>query len=299
MKAISFGEILWDIIENKAHIGGAPFNLTAHLAKMGMKSYIISALGDDELGHQAMDNVNLFKMNDSFISTLNNHPTGTVDVELTGAGIPTYIIHEDTAWDNIILSKEQFNELSNNNWDVFCFGTLAQRTESNRKLLFEILESITAKHIFYDVNLRQEYYHKEWIEASLTKTTILKVNDEEAVFLSEQLFGKTLTEKQFAIELSKKYSIDLVCITRGGEGVAVYHNGQFDEIPSVKIKVADTVGAGDSFSAGFLFAYLSGKNPEKSAEFAVKVGGFVASSYGAIPKYSEKLMNDIKNIIKS
>ena len=298
MKALSFGEILWDIIENKAHIGGAPFNLTAHLAKMGMESYIISALGDDDLGHQAMDNIKLFKMNDSFISVLNNHPTGTVDVELTGVGIPTYIIHENTAWDNIVLSKEQLNELSKNKWDVFCFGTLAQRTESNRKLLLEILDSITAKHIFYDVNLRQEYYNKEWIETSLNKTTILKVNDEEALFLSEQLFGKTLTEKQFAIELCKKYSIDLVCITRGGEGVAVYHKGQFEEIPSIEVKVADTVGAGDSFSAGFLYAYLAKKSPKNSAEFAVKVGGFVASSYGAIPEYSEDLKREINKIKK-
>ena len=271
MKAISFGEILWDIIENKAHVGGAPFNLTAHLAKMGMSSYIISALGDDDLGYQAMDKVKSFNMNNSFISVLKNHPTGTVDVELTGAGIPTYIIHENTAWDNIILSKEKSKELFTKNWDVFCFGTLAQRTESNRKLLFDILENISVKHIFYDVNLRQEYYNKEWIETSLNKTTILKVNDEEAVFLSKQLFDKILTEKQFVVELSKKYSINLVCITRGSEGVAVYHNGQFDEIPSVKVKVADTVGAGDSFSAGFLFAYLSGKSPKKQLSLQLRL----------------------------
>ena len=124
MKAISFGEILWDIIESKAHIGGAPFNLTAHLAKMGINSYIISALGDDEYGHRAMDKVKSLKMNDSYISLLKDYPTGTVDVELTGAGMPTYIIHENTAWDNIILSKEQLNELPAENWDVFCFGTI-------------------------------------------------------------------------------------------------------------------------------------------------------------------------------
>ncbi len=297
MKAISFGEILWDIIENKAHIGGAPFNLTAHMAKMGgMSSYIISALGDDDLGHQAIDKVKLFNMNDSFISVLKDYPTGTVDVELTGDGMPTYIIHEKTAWDNITLSKEQLKELSSDKWDVFCFGTLAQRTDSNRKLLFDILENISAKHIFYDVNLRQEYYHKDWIEASLNKSTIVKVNDEEAVFLSKQLFCKKLSEKDFAEKLCSKYNIKLVCITRGGEGVAVYHDSNFHEIPSIKVKVADTVGAGDSFSAGFLFAYLSGKTPEEAANFAVKVGGFVASSYGAIPKYSEKLMIEIENI---
>jgi len=296
MKAISFGEILWDIIENKAHIGGAPFNLTAHLAKMGMRSYIISALGDDDLGHQAMDKVKSFNMNDSYISVLKKYPTGTVDVELTGDGMPTYIIHEDTAWDNIVLTKEQLNKLSSENWDVFCFGTLAQRTESNRKLLFETLENISAKHIFYDVNLRQEYYRKEWIETSLHKSTIVKVNDEEAVFLSKQLFNKEMPEKDFAEKLSNKYNIELVCITRGGEGVAIYHNNNFIEIPSVKVKVADTVGAGDSFSAGFLYAYLSGKNPQEAANFAVKVGGFVASSFGAIPDYSGNIKKEIDNL---
>jgi fructokinase len=128
---------------------------------MGMSSYIISALGDDDLGHQAMEAIKLFNMNNSYISVLKGYPTGTVDVELSGDGIPTYIIHEDTAWDNIVLSKEQLKKLSSENWDVFCFGTLAQRTEANRKLLFEILASISAKHIFYDVNLRQEYYRKK------------------------------------------------------------------------------------------------------------------------------------------
>ncbi len=296
MKAISFGEILWDIIEGKAHIGGAPFNLTAHLAKMGFNSYIISALGSDELGDKALKALKSFNMNDAYVSTLKEYPTGTVDVKITGEGMPTYIIHENTAWDNISLSQKQHNDLGSQNWDVFCFGTLAQRTESNRTLLTRLLENIKSKHVFYDVNLRQEYFKKEWIENSLKKSTIVKVNDEEAEFLSEKLFNKKLTEKRFAEELAKVYDVSLVCITRGGDGVAVYNNNEFCEIPSVKVKVADTVGAGDSFSAGFLYAYLTGHSPEKSAKFAVKVGGFVASSYGAIPEYSNDLIQELKNL---
>ena len=293
MQALSFGEILWDIIDNKAHLGGAPFNLAAHLAKMGMDSYMISSLGNDELGSRAIGKVKSFKMNDKYISMQENHSTGTVDVELSDKGIPTYIIHTDTAWDNIILTDNQLKDLFRQEWGVFCFGTLAQRTESNRTLLHDILDNISAKHIFYDVNLRQDYFDKAWIEASLNKSTIVKLNDEEGNVLANMLFNQTLTEKGFAQKLYDKYNLELVCITRGENGVAVYHNNGLEEIPSIKVKVGDTVGAGDSFSAGFLLDYLSGKTPKESAEFAVKIGGFVASSFGAIPEYSESIKNEI------
>ena len=217
MKAVSFGEILWDVIEDKAHIGGAPFNLAAHLSKMGVNSYIVSALGDDELGHRAMDKVKLFDIKNSYISVLKDYPTGTVDVELTEDGIPTYTIHGGTAWDDLKLTKEQLEKLSAGNWDVFCFGTLIQKTESNRKLLHETLENISAKHIFYDVNIRKKYHHKSWIEFSLNKATIVKLNDEEAVLLSETLFDEKLPEEKFAKKLANKYNIELICITSGGK----------------------------------------------------------------------------------
>jgi fructokinase len=135
MKSLAFGEILCDIIDGNAYIGGAPFNLAAHMSKMGMESFIISSLGKDKLGIEAceiLDNVDIHK---NYVSVLDSHPTGTVDVVLDEAGIPDYVINENTAWDNIELSKDAINKIFSEKWDIFCFGTLAQRTENNKNLL--------------------------------------------------------------------------------------------------------------------------------------------------------------------
>jgi len=298
MRTLAFGEILWDIIKGEAHLGGALLNLTAHMSKTGADAYIISSVGDDTHGHNALKLLDNLNVNKDFITILNEHPTGTVDVTLHANGIPTYIINENTAWDNIKVQEQNIGKILNENWDVFCIGTLAQRTASNRTLLHHIIEQINSRHIFYDVNLRQNYFDKSWIEFSMNKATIVKVNDEEAVFLSELIFNETLTENKFAEKLTEKYNLQLVCITRGPNGAAVYNNNNFVEIPGIIIKVADTVGAGDSFSAGLLHAFISGLSAEKSAQFAVKIGGYVASHFGAIPEYPIELKNEIKAITK-
>ena len=223
-------------------------------------------------------------------------PTGTVDVELDSNGIPTYTINENTAWDNIFLTQAQKKHISEIEWDLFCLGTLAQRTEKNRKLLSDISGKIKAKDVFYDINLRQNYYDKSWIKDSLKTATIVKVNDEEADFLSEYFYGKKLSEKEFAGKIILDYELKLVCVTRGADGAAVYHDGEIYENPGIKVKVGDTVGAGDSFSAGLIFSLLNGQTPEKALDFAIKIGAFVASSFGAIPNYSKALEEEISRI---
>lgn len=125
MKTLSFGEILWDVIGDGKYIGGAPFNIAAHLAKMGVESAILSALGDDELGHEALSIAKKLNVNTECVAVESEHPTGIVDVKITGAGMPSYTIKENTAWDNIILTRSIFSELKKSKWDVLCFGTLA------------------------------------------------------------------------------------------------------------------------------------------------------------------------------
>ena len=298
MKSLAFGEILWDIINGEAHLGGAPLNLSAHMSKMGFDSYIISAVGDDEYGKNALAKLSGMRVKADYISMLKQFPTGTVDVTLCDDGLPEYVINENTAWDNISVCDKVIKEISNRKWDVFCFGSLAQRTENNRILLKKLFESIDAEHVFYDVNLRQEYFSFDIIDFSFKKSDIVKINDDEAKVLSEMIFTKDLDEKSFAEALAEKYDLNLVCITRGGDGAAIFHDGVFLEIKGRKVKVADTVGAGDSFSAGLLVMYLNGKSPKDSAEFANRIGGFVASSYGAIPDYSDELKNEINELRK-
>ncbi|MEI6055155.1 MAG: carbohydrate kinase [Lentisphaerota bacterium] len=299
MKILVFGEILWDIIGDKAYIGGAPFNLASHSSNMGLHSYLVTSVGDDFLGKSALKSAKNHNIHMDYVSESSKYPTGAVEVTVNEQGIPNYVINEDVAWDNIQLSEEQLKEIANTKWDVFCFGTLAQRTETNRTLLSVILENINAKEIFFDINLRQDYFDKKSITYSLSKSTIVKLNDEESFFLDKYLFSKEGTLDEFAERLRAKFNIKILCITKGPAGADIYHEDKKYSVPGVKITVADTVGAGDSFCAGFLASYLSGNSLEKSGELAVQVAGYVASKDGAIPEYSTELKETVAHLINN
>jgi len=298
INVFSFGEFLWDIIAGKTYIGGAFFNLAGHLAKMGVNSTYISTVGKDSLGEKALKIAEKYGLNPSYISIHPHLPTGKVDVYLNHKGHPKYTIHKDTAWDQIILKERCRDLLFKENWDAFCFGTLAQRTKSNRELLYGLFPQLNCKYIFYDVNLRQNFYQKEWIERSLHFSNMLKLNEEEVTTLSELLLGKVVSKEEFCHAISSEYSLKIICITLGENGSIVYDGQDFFQIPGVKVKVVDTVGAGDSFSAAFLFSSLSGLTPRESGLFANQVGAFVASQPGAVPEYSSILKEQIKIIKK-
>ncbi len=297
MKILSFGEILWDIIDGKAHIGGAPFNLSAHLSRMGADSYVVSSLGDDDFGNKAFKEVEKLGIKKDFISTDKDLPTGTVDVKLNCDGVLDFTINKGVAWDNITLDCQQLEQIANLGFDIFCFGSLAQRAAASRESLNMILERIKFKEVFCDINLRQHYYDKEIIEESFRKSSIVKLNDKEALYLSEYLFNKKDTLAGFSEKIIRLYNIKIVCITKGAEGAEVFTDDKKTSVQGVKVDVADSVGAGDSFSAGFLASYFSGASPEESAELAVKVGGHVASHFGAIEDYSEELQNELSEYV--
>lgn len=289
MQTLALGEILWDIIEGKAHIGGSPFNVAVHLSKLGAQSYLASSVGADHLGNGAREHANNFGVHTDFISTLKDKPTGTVIVELKD-GQPDYTIVEGVAWDHIALDEDQLQQLLNTKWDYLIFGTLAQRTDDNRALFSRILQNIQAEEIFFDVNLRQHYFTKAICESSLHHASILKLNDEEVDPISNMVFGEPLDFKSFAERISETFDIHTICITRGGDGVLVYSKNNFYDIPGVKVEVADTVGAGDSFSAAFLYTLERTGNAALAAEKGCHLGAFVASQNGAVPDYTNKIM---------
>lgn len=202
----------------------------------------------------------------------------------------------NVAWDNIILEQDLMDSLVKNEWQVFCFGTLAQRTKRNREILNQILSRINADYVFYDVNLRQNYYEKDWIEKSLCQSSIVKLNDRESFVLSELLFNQPLKQKTFIETIAKEYDLSIVCITHGKNGSSIYHKGKLEKITGLNGPVADTVGGGDSYSAGFLFSYLCGKGIYEAAEFAEIVGNFVVSQSGAVPEYPQWLEKEIENL---
>jgi len=294
MKALAFGEVLWDMVDGTALMGGAPYNVSAHLRKMGAEAFMISSVGRDELGERAVSNMAAANVSPEFVNLHDNNPTGTVDVVLNESGEPSYTINENTAWDDIRLTRKQLSALWRLTFDLFIFGNLSQRTAQNRKTLNAVLENINAGEVFYDVNLRQPYYKKEWIETSLERSTIVKLNKEESELLSVLLFSAEYDLATFVQELAETYELKIACVTLGAEGALLYTDRLFN-VSGHKIAVADTIGAGDGFSAGFLRYLLSGFSPEVSANFGCKVGAYVASQPGAIPEYSAELEEAINS----
>ncbi|MEQ8553024.1 MAG: carbohydrate kinase [Cyclobacteriaceae bacterium] len=291
MKALVFGEILWDIIEGEHHLGGAPLNFAAHVKQCGQTSCIVSCLGNDQLGDEAYRLVKGLSVDVSMIQRANIR-TGFVPVTLKD-GQPDYVITKDVAYDYI--ESGQLDHPSIPEFDFFYFGSLIQRNQVSRDALYNILERHQFEEIFYDVNLRKDSYDKEIIKQSLKHCTILKVNDEEVGVLSKMLFGEKQDFETFGQAICDQYDqIKTIIITAGGEGCYVYHEGNITRIPTEKIKVIDTVGAGDSFSAAFVCVYYQTGDPLKAATIANKVGGFVASSRGPIPSYPPELKELLK-----
>ena len=293
-KILAFGEVLWDIVGKKAYIGGAPFNLASHCSKIGLQSYLISAVGRDFLATSTLNCIDDSGIHNDFICET-SLPTGAVNVVLDKNGIPSYTIYQDVAWDNIVLSEEQFAALIQTKWDVFCFGTLAQRSCISHSTLIKILDHVDTQHVFFDINLRQNYFDRASIIKSLEYATIVKLNDEEAVFLDDYLFNNNGSLEEFASRFAAAYDIAILCITKGADGAEIYTKHEKYVIPGIEVQVADTIGAGDSFCAGFLAAFLANKTLSECGSLAVQVAGFVASQDGAVPDYSASLINVIKD----
>jgi fructokinase len=289
MKSITFGEVLWDLIEGTENIGGASYNFAAHLAKLGVESYLISSVGRDELGRRAAEALKSHRISPDFLGTVDRAPTGTVSVELAD-GQPSYTVHEGVAWDLITLTEGQLQRIAAEEWDIFYYGTLAQRSEINRATIAELFGRIRARHRFCDINLRQHYYSRRVIEESLRQATIVKLNHEEADLIGE-MFGLDGTEgdEAHARRIAEAFDVATLIITRGKEGALVLDADEFRRIPVVPVEIADAVGAGDSFSAGFMYALVCGKSPFEAAEFGGALGSWVASCRGAVPDYSDEI----------
>jgi fructokinase len=201
------------------------------------------------------------------------------------------------AWDRIELSLEQLRQIVEVEWDFFIFGTLAQRSACNRDTLDDIIEALPeSARIVYDINLRQDFHRPEWIRKSMDRCSILKLNEDEAAYLSKALVGESLPPRETAALLARRHAIRTVIVTLGGAGACVLEEGAWSEIPAEKVDVADTVGAGDSFTAATLFALAKGWKTPEAVAFGTKMGGFVASRRGAVPEYSQSLQAEIARI---
>ena len=265
-KIIGIGEALWDCLPEGSKLGGAPANFAYHVSQYGYNACAISALGNDALGDETK---NIFKRNHmKYIMPVVNYPTGTVQVTLDDEGVPTYDIKNDVAWDNIPFTPDI--EAAAQQCRAVCFGSLAQRSEVSRTTINRFLDATPEKCLkIFDINLRQQFYTKDVICESMHRANILKINDEELVTIG-RLFGYPgLDIENKCWLLLGKYNLDMLVLTCGVNGSYVFapDHKSFFETPHVE--VADTVGAGDSFTASFVAAILAGKSIEEAHRLAV------------------------------
>lgn len=288
MSFLSFGAVLWDIIEGREYLGGAPFNVAAHLARCGARSLICTSVGNDDRGLRVLAEMQRLGVDATFVNVDPQHPTGTVSVELHD-GQPSYVIHEQVAWDFIRVQDDLLDRLAEFQLQAFCFGSLDQRNVVSRQTLVDLLDRLPDIPVYFDVNLRQSYYTEDILRHSLERSSILKLNDEETRVLGQLLFDQERGIEEFSRAAADEFGLAVVVVTLGGEGCAVLHQGSFTRVRTQPVTVIDAVGAGDAFSAGFLWKYCQGASPVEAAELANQLGAFVASQRGAIPEYSREI----------
>jgi fructokinase len=291
---LAFGELLWDVFPDGAHIGGAPFNLAAHAVRCGLTAQLLSRVGADDLGRRALAETRRLVVGTDAVSVDLVHPTGTVTITLDAAGQPTYTIHAPAAWDFIAADADTLALLRRQRVDAICCGTLAQRSAASRASLQHLLTAFPTTPVFFDVNLRQKFFSRELVEEGLARTTILKLNDAEVTVLAPLIFGAALGEEAFAREVQRRFPVQLVLVTRGARGcLLVERGGAATDIPGRAVTVADAVGAGDAFSAAFLAFWLRGRSPVEAAIVANELGAFVASRRGAVPEYTDAIRQQL------
>ncbi len=289
MRVLSFGEILWDVIGEDAHIGGAPLNFAGHLARLGAESWMASALGRDELGRKARAFLKETGVRDELVGE-SDVPTGRVLVTLTD-GIPRYDILEGVAWDSIEPDGEALERAAAEPWDCLYFGSLAQRTEENRRALTRLRDRVEARQVFLDVNLRPPFTDPAVLAASVELATVLKLNDEELPVIADILGLPAGAEDDRARRVRERLDLDVLVLTRGKEGARLYGRQETaDAPPDLKAKAVDTVGAGDSFSAGFVYAWHVTGDLARSGRFAAALADFVVTRSGALPEYPPEVL---------
>jgi len=277
---IGIGEILWDIFPKQKILGGAPANFAYHASQFGFSGCVASAIGKDALGKGILDALAEKKLN--FLIESVDYPTGTVRVTLNAQGVPQYEICENAAWDNIPFTKHT-KELALD-CSAVCFGSLAQRKETSRKTIYSLLELVPKNaYKIFDINLRQHFYNKEIIHESLLRCNMLKVNDEEVAEVARLFEFAEMTEQEICLHLLKKYNLKIVVETKGAIGSYVFTADETSYLETPKVHVADTVGAGDSFTGAFIAALLQGKTIQKAHQLAVEISAYVCTQCGAMP----------------
>ena len=286
---VGMGEALWDVLPDGKKIGGAPANFAFHAGQAGMDSRVVSAVGTDALGEEALATLEGKGLNIEAVARV-DFPTGVVNVSLGEQGIPQYDICEGVAWDNIPFTPTLANLASQA--QAVCWGSLAQRNEVSRKTIFSFLDAMPSDEErlkVFDINLRQQFYTLEIIEASCRRANVLKINDEELVLVSEMLRLGAGSPEVLCRSLMERYGLRILVLTCGANGSYVFTPVETSYRVTPKVQVADTVGAGDSFTATLVGELLRNTPVGVAHEHAVEVAAYVCTQQGAMAEWPDSL----------
>ncbi len=280
-KVFGIGEVLWDFLPSGRKLGGAPANFAYHAQALGADGGVISRVGNDELGKEILEDLEKLGVGTQGIGVDPIHPTGTVSVDVMPDGQPCFTIHEDVAWDHLQLDASLLSSVADA--DALCFGSLAQRGEPSRGAIRALVAHSpeTAVRVF-DVNLRQDFYSREILDASSHLANVVKLNDAELPIVG-QLLELPGSAKEQIIALLEHYELRLVACTCGAQGSILFNGKDWCEAPGLPAKVVDTVGAGDSFTAAITLGLLAGWPIEKLAQVANEIAAYVCSRAGGTP----------------
>lgn len=294
-----FGEILYDIYDDVAVIGGAPFNYSVQLSRLISKNdnlKFITALGKDDFSKDAFKFIENENIDSSLMQVLDNYETGKATVFMNENKIPDYIIHENVAWDNIEFNSDIEKALKEK-YDLFYFNILSCRSEKSYNTLKNIFKNINSKYKVCDVTFRKNYYTKEKIKEALEFINILKINDDELAIIKSLFYPNLQNDNEILLKnLNKDFNIDYIFLTLGKSGASSFYNNQYIFKPSNKIKVVDTVGAGDSFCAALSYAILKKLDIKKVLDFASAVSEEMIQVKGGTAKYNIKALKEKFNI---
>ncbi|PJJ07844.1 fructokinase [Flavobacterium sp. 1] len=294
VKAVTFGEVLWDVFPTHKKIGGAPLNVALRMKSFGAESTVISKVGSDADGEEIVSFLSEKRIETNTIQISEEYKTGVVNVMVNEKGNASYDILYPSAWDKIVLNDDIKEKVSDS--DVFIFGSLICRDEESRSTLNALLEE--AKYKVFDANLRAPYYTTDVLIELMMKADFIKLNDEELFEISRKMDSPYNSFEQNIKFIAEKTNTKQVCVTKGAFGAVLYYNEKFYYNSGYFIKVVDTVGAGDSFLASLIVRLLRGKSPQKSLNYACAIGALVAGEEGANPKISEKTISDYMMIEK-
>jgi fructokinase len=278
---VGLGEILWDLLPEGKELGGAPANFAYHADRLGAKGIVVSSVGDDALGREILATLQSLALSGEHVRVQGEHPTGTVSVDLNEQGMPRYTIHEGVAWD-FIPSAPELDRLARQAHAV-CVGSLAQRHDVSRRTVHRFLDA-TAPSCWrvFDLNLRQRFYTRDIIETTLKKTRLFKLNDEEWPVLADML-GVSAGLPGGLAALRERFRLDVIALTRGAEGSLICYDAGIHALAGRKVKVVDTVGAGDAFTAALLMGIMAGRPVPEAHEHAARLAAYVCTRRGATP----------------